>query len=133
MFQQRWSIFIVVIVVILFSVTLGVCNTLINNIQSKRKEFAILRAITVKKKGIVQIILTQVNLYVLIGIVLGVVIGILLTYMVSVIDRTPLFFDFKLIVTIIAEMFGIVLIIFIPFANRIGKRDIVEELNKDNK
>ena len=91
MFQQRWFIFIVVIVVILFSVTLGVCNTLINNIQSKRKEFAILRAITVKKKGIVQIILTQVNLYVLIGIVLGVVIGILLTYMVSVIDRTPLF------------------------------------------
>ncbi|PGW64892.1 ABC transporter [Bacillus cereus] len=133
MFQQRWSIFIVVIVVILFSVTLGVCNTLINNIQSKRKEFAILRAIKVKKKGIVQIILTQVNLYVLIGIVLGAVIGTLLTYMVSIIDRTPLFFDFKLIVTVIAGMFGIVLIIFIPFANRIGKRDIVEELNKDNK
>ena len=44
-----------------------------------------------------------------------------------------LIFDFKPIVTIIAEMFGIVLIIFIPFANRIGKRDIVEELNKDNK
>ncbi|HGO9408815.1 TPA: ABC transporter permease [Bacillus cereus] len=133
MFQQRWSIFIVVIVVILFSVTLGVCNTLINNIQSKRKEFAILRAITVKKKGIVQIILTQVNLYVLIGIVLGAVIGALLTYMVSIIDRTPLFFDFKLIVTVIAGMFGIVLIIFIPFANRIGKKDIVQELNKDNK
>ncbi len=133
MFQQRWSIFIVVIVVILFSVTLGVCNTLINNIQSKRKEFAILRVITVKKKGIVQIILTQVNLYVLIGIVLGAVIGALLTYMVSIIDRTPLFFDFKLIVTVIAGMFGIVLIIFIPFANRIGKRDIVEELNRDNK
>ena len=133
MFQQRWSIFIVVIVVILFSVTLGVCNTLINNIQSKRKEFAILRAITVKKKGIVQVILTQVNLYVLIGIVLGAVIGILLTYMVSIIDRTPVFFDFKLIVTVIARMFGIVLIIFIPFANRIGKRDIVQELNKDNK
>ena len=68
--------------------------------------------------------MTQVNLYVLIGIVLGVVIGILLTYMVSVIDRTPLFFDFKLIVTIIAEMFGIVLIIFIPFANRIGKETL---------
>ncbi|KMP91813.1 ABC transporter [Bacillus wiedmannii] len=133
MFQQRWSIFIVVIVVILFSVTLGVCNTLINNIQSKRKEFAILRAITVKKKGIVQVILTQVILYVLIGIILGAVIGILLTYMVSIIDRTPLFFDFKLIVTVIAGMFGIVLIIFIPFANRIGKRNIVEELNKDNK
>ncbi|MCC2323868.1 FtsX-like permease family protein [Bacillus wiedmannii] len=133
MFQQRWSIFIVVIIVILLSVTLGVCNTLINNIQSKRKEFAILRAIIVKKKGIVQVILTQVKLYVLIGIVLGVVIGTLLTYMVSIIDRTPLFFNFKLIVTVIAGMFGIVLIIFLPFANRIGKRDIVQELNKDNK
>ncbi|HDZ1822281.1 TPA: peptide ABC transporter permease, partial [Bacillus anthracis] len=96
-------------------------------------EFAILRAITVKKKGVVQIILTQVNLYVLIGIVLGAVIGALLTYMVSIIDRTPLFFDFKLILRVIAGMFGIVFIIFIPFANRIGKRDIVEELNKDNK
>ncbi|WP_338259305.1 FtsX-like permease family protein, partial [Bacillus anthracis] len=78
-------------------------------------------------------ILTQVNLYVLIGIVLGAVIGALLTYMVSIIDRTPLFFDFKLILRVIAGMFGIVFIIFIPFANRIGKRDIVEELNKDNK
>ena len=43
MFYQRWSIFIVVISVMLISVIIGVFNTLINNINSKRKEFAILR------------------------------------------------------------------------------------------
>lgn len=39
---QRWIIFIVVLIVILLSVMFGVVNTLINNMNAKRKAFAVL-------------------------------------------------------------------------------------------
>lgn len=133
MFYQRWSIFIIVIIVMLLSVILGVFNTLINNIHSKRKEFAILRAMSVDKKGIIQVILTQVVLYILIGLILGVVAGMLLTYVLSLMDTGTVYFDFTFISIIAAVMLGIAFLIFTPFASSIGLRNISTELTQDNK
>ncbi|MFP3665695.1 hypothetical protein SB717_11130 [Priestia sp. SIMBA_032] len=48
MFYQRWGIFILVIATLVVSTVVstmvGVFNSLVNNIYSKRKEFAVLRA-----------------------------------------------------------------------------------------
>ena len=132
MFYQRWSIFIVVIIVMLLSVMLGVFNTLINNIHSKRKEFAILRTISVSKKGIIQVILTQVIVYILIGLILGIIAGVLFTYVLSLMDP-GVEFDYTFISVIVAVMLGMALIIFIPFANKLSKRNISLELTQDNK
>ncbi|SDD68501.1 putative ABC transport system permease protein [Priestia aryabhattai B8W22] len=44
MFYQRWGIFILVIATLVVSTMVGVFNSLVNNIYSKRKEFAVLRA-----------------------------------------------------------------------------------------
>ena len=133
MFTQRWSIFIVVLIVILFSVMLGVMNTLVNNVHSKRKEFAVLRAIHLDKKGIIQVILTQVTTYILIGIVLGISLGMLLTYVVGLVDSVPIYFDYLLIAAMSGAVFVIAYIIFVPFANKIGKLPIFTELTQDNK
>jgi putative ABC transport system permease protein len=45
MFSQRWSIFLLVIFVTLIVEMLGTINTLVNRIYSKRKEFAVVRAV----------------------------------------------------------------------------------------
>ncbi|OEG00362.1 ABC transporter [Vulcanibacillus modesticaldus] len=132
MFFQRWSIFIVVIVVMLLSIMLGVFNTLINNINSKRKELAILRTISVSKKGIIQVILTQVILYILIGLILGITGGVLFTYFLSLMDP-GVNFDYTFISVIVTAMLGLAFVIFIPFANKLGKTNISLELTQDNK
>lgn len=113
-------------------VKLGVMNTLVNNVHLKRKEFAILRAIHMEQNGIIQVILTQVTIYILIGIVLGISLRMILIYVVGLVDSVPIYLDYLLI----AGMSGAVLIIaYIIFsiANRIGKLSIFTELTEDNK
>lgn len=134
MFAQRWSIFIVVIAVILFSVMLGVANTLINNIYSRRKEYAILRAISLSKKGIIQVILTQVMLYLIIGLLFGAIAGVLLTFTVSLVDTgTALYIDFQLGASLALAMILLTVLVFVPFTGKIASMPISEELTRDNK
>ena len=133
MFYQRWSIFIVVISVMLISVIIGVFNTLINNINSKRKEFAILRTISLSKGGIINVILTQIILYLLIGLSLGLLTGILLTFVISLIDPGKLHINFTIIGLMAGVMIVMALVIFIPFASRLGNKKIILELNQDSK
>ncbi|WP_033543048.1 FtsX-like permease family protein [Planococcus sp. CAU13] len=130
---QRSSIFLVVLAVILFSVMLGVVNTLINNIHSRRKEYAVLRAISLSPKGIIQAVLTQVAVYLVIGVVFGSVAGFALTYVLSLVDGTPLRFDFQLVAALLGVIITASLLVFIPFANKIGKMTISTELMQDNK
>lgn len=133
MFYQRWAIFIAFIIVMLLSVMVGVFNTLINNIHSKRKEFAVLRTISVDRKGIVKIILTQVTLYILIGLILGIVSGVLLTYVLVLIDPAVVSFDITFILIISLIMIIMAFLIFIPFAYKLGGKKIILELTQDNK
>lgn len=133
MFYQRWSIFIVVITVMLVSVIIGVFNTLINNINSKRKEFAILRAISLSKGGIVNVIITQIMLYLLIGLLLGILAGVLLTVVLSLIDPGKLYINYAIIGFISGFMLIMGLVIFVPFASRLGNKKIILELTQDNK
>lgn len=130
MFQQRWSIFIIFLGVMLLSVTIGVFNTLLNNIHSKRKEFAILRTLSLTRKGIISVILTQVLLYILIGISLGIVVGAVISYIINIIDPGPLAIDYGIIGGIVLTMVVATLIIFTPLAYRIGGRKLTEELNE---
>lgn len=132
MASQRWSIFIIVLIVILLSVMFGVINTLINNINSKRKEFAVLRAIYMKPKNIVQVIMTQVTTYIFLGIFIGVGLGIAFTYLISLIDTTPLSFNFILIGLMAMVVFGLAYLVLVPFANHLGKLRIADEIMQNH-
>ncbi|TCZ78271.1 FtsX-like permease family protein [Paenibacillus albiflavus] len=133
LFYQRWSIFIALVIVILLSVMFGVFNTLMNNINSKRKEFAILRTLLVTKKGIMQFILTQIMLYILIGCVSGVTIGLLLSYSLNLLEATQVFIDWRFVGIIMIVLFSMAIIVFVPTGMRIGKMNISSELVLDNK
>lgn len=134
MAMQRWVIFIVVLVVILVSVMFGVVNTLINNINSKRKEFAVLRVIYMNGKNIIQAIMTQITAYILFGILLGISLGLIFTYLLGQFDSgVALSFNWTLILIMSLTTFIIAYIVLIPFADRIGNLRISEELMQDNK
>lgn len=134
MFSQRWIIFVIVLVVILLSVMFGVVNTLINNMNSKRKEFAVLRAIYMKPKNIVQVVMTQVTTYIFLGVFFGTLLGLLFTYLISLIDQDILLsFNFTLIGFMSVVVFAIAYVVLVPFANHLGKLTISEELMQEHR
>lgn len=133
MFVQRWYIFIIVLIIIIFSVLLGVVNTLINTFQMKRKEFAVLRAVSLTNKGLRRYILTQVFLYLSIGPVSGSIIGVILIYAIRLIDPVPIYFDITLLLSIILISLFVIFSVLLPIINKIGKSSLMQELTQDNK
>ena len=130
-FFQMWSIVIVVTAILLICSTVGVFNTLMAHINRKRKEFAILRAVSVSENGIVQIILTQVVLYVLVGLAFGGVLGVLLTYLLIIMDPMQVYFNVALLIATAGALLFLALTVFTCVARKVGKLKPVEELVLD--
>ena len=133
MFLQRWAIFILVLIILVVSVMAGVLNTLLNNILSKRKEFAVLRTIGVRPMGVVKIIVSQISFYLLIGLVFGALCGLVFSVIVSLIDLGNMAIDFSLMMWVAASMWVVSLIIFVPVGWVIGNKKIRMEILSDNK
>ncbi|GAB1780293.1 FtsX-like permease family protein [Priestia aryabhattai] len=133
MFYQRWGIFIVVIATLVVCTMVGVFNSLANNIYSKRKEYAVLRTMGVKPKGIRNIILSQVTTYIIIGLIIGIVLGIILTYVLLLVDPGKLIIDYKILAAVIVTMITCSTILFTYLGNKIGNQNISLEITNDNK
>lgn len=133
MFLQRFSIFIVVLVALVLSVMAGVFNTLVNNIYSKRKEFAVLRTVGIGPNGIVKIIVTQIVFYVLIGLAFGVFCGLLFSYVISLIDSGGYVVDWVIILSVALAMLVMSIALFIPIGRKISKQNLSVEVLHDNK
>jgi predicted lysophospholipase L1 biosynthesis ABC-type transport system permease subunit len=129
MFVQRWAIFIIVNLVILCSVIIGIMSVLANYIYSKRKEFAIIRTFFVTPYGVLKMIITQVFLYLLVGILTGIVIGLIVTRSIFLIDTAAaIHFDFGLPVLMILLLITISLAVFLPYGIYMSKRNLADEL-----
>ncbi|MGG4370797.1 FtsX-like permease family protein [Priestia megaterium] len=133
MFYQRWGIFIVVIATLVVSTMVGVFNSLANNIYSKRKEFAILRAMGMTPKSIRTVILSQVNLYITIGVVCGIVMGLLVTLILLLMDPRKFVIDYKTILSVVVSMLVVSTFLFSYVSRKISGQDLSIELTNDNK
>ncbi|MGC3786865.1 ABC transporter permease [Priestia aryabhattai] len=133
MFYQRWGIFILVIATLVASTMVGVFNSLANNIYSKRKEFAVLRAMGVTPKGLRKIILSQVNLYIVIGLIIGVIMGLLMTFILLLVDPGEFIIDYKIIITVFLSMLTGSTFIFWFVSRKISSQELSIELTNDNK
>ncbi|MED4285184.1 ABC transporter permease [Priestia megaterium] len=133
MFYQRWGIFILVIATLVVSTMVGVFNSLVNNIYSKRKEFAVLRSLGITPKGIRKVVLSQVNMYIVIGLIIGIIMGLLVTFILLLVDPGKFTIDYKVIITIGLSMLLGSTIIFSFVGNKISGQDLYIELTNDNK
>ncbi|MGW9016688.1 ABC transporter permease [Priestia megaterium] len=133
MFYQRWGIFIVVIATLVVSTMVGVFNSLANNIYSKRKEFAVLRAMGMTPKSIRKVILSQVNLYITIGVICGIVMGLLVTLILLLMDPGKFVIDYKTILSVVVSMLVLSTFLFSYVSQKISGQDLSIELTNDNK
>lgn len=131
---QRWTLFIMVVVTILCSLVLGIFNMLINNILTKRKEYAILRTLNLNKKGLIKVILTQVIIYVFLGVILGCILGTIISNIVTLTESFSFsHLDYRLMLGIVGFLIFITLVVFIPFAVSLSNRKIAEEIKFETK
>ncbi len=77
MFFQRWSLFVGVFVILIAATGgLGVLQTLLHTIYTKRSDYAIQRLIGLSPNGLMKLILTQVLSFVLYGLIVGTFLGV---------------------------------------------------------
>lgn len=129
-FYQNYAFFIIVIAIILVTLFLGLFNSLINNIMSKRKEFAILRTLELNKIGLVKAVMVQVIIYNLLGIILGYILGLAVSNIVLVMDnQSKIVLDNKLILAIGSLLVLISILIFVPFSIKLANKKISQEIS----
>lgn len=101
MFYQRWSLFVVVFIVLIAATSLGVIQTLLHTIYVKRNDYAIQRLIGLSPNGLMKLILTQVLSFVLYSLTTGTILGLLLTRLLAFIDAKANFmFDYSTLLTV---------------------------------
>ncbi|WP_019635172.1 ABC transporter permease [Paenibacillus fonticola] len=131
MFYQRWSLFIIVLIVMLAGVLIGVINSLLNNFHSKRKELAILRTLSVTRGGISRVVLTQAFAYTVTGLLLGAAIGILLSYALMLIDPVGMRINYQVMGVLTGAVTASVIAVLWPYSAYLGRRSLTRELTQD--
>ncbi|QUG43118.1 ABC transporter permease [Psychrobacillus sp. INOP01] len=126
-FMLLWIILSITIIIALF----GVMNALNANIQSNRREYAILRAISLEPSQISKVIYINSFIFNLIGIIFGIVMGIVLTYGISLSLNTSFYVSFNSAWIVIILMFVLTQIISIPISTFIRKKSILSELHNE--
>lgn len=113
MFFQRWSLFVGVFVILIAATGLGVLQTLLHTIYTKRSDYAIQRLIGLSPNGLMKLILTQVLSFVLYGLIVGTFLGFVLTRMLGFIDDgSPMSYDFLTLGLTSIAFLGSTLIVF---------------------
>lgn len=101
MFYQRWSLFVVVFIVLIAATSLGVIQTLLHSIYVKRNDYTIQRLIGLSPNGLMKLILIQVLSFVLYGLMIGTILGMLLTRLLAIIDpEAETIYDFTVLLSV---------------------------------
>ncbi|MCR1951539.1 FtsX-like permease family protein [Clostridium sp. DSM 100503] len=129
---QRWAVLIISMGAILFIVVLGAINSLMNDINNRRSEYAILRVLELKPKNVIQIIATQVLTYITLGLIIGVISGEIISIIIMSSEGIfSLGFNGKIILTFSTLIYILVFSIILPFAIKISRKNIAKELKSE--
>lgn len=126
---QRWSLIILAVGMILIIIVLGIINSLINDINNRRGEYALLRVMELTPKRMVKVIVLQTVVYLTLGVLVGITMGEIISSMVMSSEGKLIFkFNYRIILLFILIVYTMVNSIVIPFARKTSKMKIIDEL-----
>ena len=129
LFNQRFALFMVAAIIILLIGVFGTVSTLSSFIQVQRKEYAVLRAISLTPGQLFKMILIQSVLFCAVGSFVGAIAGIVMVVaLLSGLGSTTIFLDGKLILSIITGVIGFALVFTLPIATRVCRKSVIKEL-----
>ncbi|KOY80512.1 ABC transporter permease [Lysinibacillus macroides] len=126
MLFQRWSLFVGVFVILIAATCLGVLQTLLHTIYTKRSDYAIQRLIGLSPNGLMKLILTQVLSFVLYGLTVGTFIGLVLTTMLGFIEKVS--YDFLTLGITSIAFLAATLIVFALQGYWISRKKLAHEM-----
>ncbi|MDU5723750.1 MAG: FtsX-like permease family protein [Clostridium butyricum] len=131
--KQKWKYFELSLIIINFIILLGIVVSIKSDINSNRKEYALLRCMKLKKNDLRKMIVTQVIVFLLFGQLVGAILGTIGSFVISLSDGGNLliFPDYKLLLIICMGYILITIICIIPDITRIEKEKLILELNKE--
>lgn len=130
-FMQRWFVFMIAIVVMVLSVLMGIFNSIISYLNTKRREYGILRAISLTPGELKKLILIQIFLFVFSGILLGIISGVMISIFLSIIDPGKIYFDYTLVGIVTVILLLVIFIIFLPLVQKLSRKNLKMELISD--
>ncbi|MCK2019823.1 ABC transporter permease [Peribacillus frigoritolerans] len=129
-FHQRWGLFAGVLLILIAATCLGVFQSLVHYIYSKRQDYAIQRLIGLTPNQLVKLIVTQILLFITYSIVAGSIVGCTLTYALAMIDSTgTLYFDVQ---TITMVSVGFIVLSVLLFAGQgwlLTRQKLIDEIH----
>ncbi|MFF5995638.1 FtsX-like permease family protein [Lysinibacillus sp. KU-BSD001] len=129
MFYQRWSLFVGVLVVLIVATCLGVIQTLLHTIYSKRVDYATQRLVGLSPNGLMKLILSQVLLFVVYGLVAGSIIGTTFTKLLALVDvGSEIVFNVKILLVVSLLFLFTILAVFSLQSYWISRKKLADEL-----
>ena len=129
MFYQRWSLFVGVLIVLIVATCLGVIQTLLHTIYSKRADYAVQRLVGLSPNELMKLILSQVLSFVVYGLAVGIIIGVAFTKLLALVDSgSEIIFDVKILLAVSMLFLFVILIVFSLQGYWISRKKLANEL-----
>lgn len=129
MFYQRWGLFAGVLIILIAATCMGVFQSLIHYIYSKRQDYAIQRLIGLTPVQLVKLIVAQILIFITYSVVAGSIVGCTLTFALSMIDtESALYFDIQTITMVSVGFIVLSIVIFAGQGWLLGKQKLIDEI-----
>lgn len=130
--EKRWSYFKIALILIIATTIFGAINSLKNNFNTRRKEYAILRCMKFTESNLRKMLLLQVTVFLLLGEILGLFLGYIGSIIVTSMDGFNFVnIDYALILFNIILSLIICIICLLPYIFKVSKGKIITELSKE--
>ncbi|NFG25269.1 FtsX-like permease family protein [Clostridium botulinum] len=131
--EARWKYFELALIIMDCIILFGIIISIKNNINSNRKQYALLRCMKFKQKDLSKMITIQTIVFLSLGQVLGLMLGTLGSFIVAMSDGGNKFITPDYITLILIYIFSIILtlLFIIPDICRVKKEKLIVELNQE--
>ncbi|MDU1117055.1 MAG: FtsX-like permease family protein [Clostridium butyricum] len=131
--EQRWQYFKLALLIIDCIILFGIIISIKSDINSNRKEYALLRCMKLKQNDLSKMIITQSIVFLLFGQILGLILGTIGSCIVTLSDGANAIIvpDYKTLLLICICSIIITVFCIIPDICKIQKEKLIVELNKE--
>ncbi|MDS0525769.1 ABC transporter permease [Clostridium sp. SHJSY1] len=131
-FNERWGYFQIALSLIILFTILGVVNSIKNNMNTRRKEYAVLRCMKFTSKDLRKMLIIQFIVFLGIGELIGCILGYVGSFVLICSDGIRFFVpDYKMLLINIGGTLIVSVIYLVPYVMNISKKKINMELSMD--
>ncbi|MBP3951834.1 FtsX-like permease family protein [Bacillus suaedae] len=129
MFYQRWGLLVGVFIILITATCIGVFQSLIHYIYTKRHDFAIHRLIGMTPNQLIKLIVSQTLIFIVYGLFVGCTIGIIFTCLLFLIDPAGnSYLDIPMMLLISLGLIVLTVAVFLIQGWFVSRQKLTEEM-----